>query len=111
MEKHNEQTTKLLELVKENPTLRIFPMVHYEVVAGDDYAYWCGKFERSSVEEIYHDTDRIWIRSEDEDELIENVFDNIETTDIPDDDDARAQAVEIVKNYEWEKVIVLQIGI
>lgn len=111
MEKHNEQTKQLLALVKENPTLRIFPMVHYEVVAGDDYAYWGGTLESVSVDEVYTNDERIWFRSEDEESMIDNVFDNIETTDIPDDDDAKAQAVEIVKNYEWEKVIVLRIGI
>lgn len=111
MEKHNEQTKRLLSLVEENPTLRVFPMVHYEVVAGDDYAYWGGIFESVSVDEVYTNDERIWFRSEDEESMIDDVFENIETTDIPDDDDAKARAAEIVKNYEWEKVIVLRIGI
>ena len=43
----NEHTQKFLELVKENPELRIIPMVEFEVVGGDDYFRWMGAFGES----------------------------------------------------------------
>lgn len=109
MEKHEQYTKQLLELIEQNPGLRVFPLVHWEVCAGDEHSYWSGTFGKSEVDEIYMDTERIWIRSEDEESMIDDVFDNIETTDIQNDDEAMAQAVEIVKNYDWEKVIVVYI--
>lgn len=111
MENHNEQTKQLLALIEENPTLRVFPMVHYEVVAGDDYGYWGGKFERSSVEEIYIDEERIWIRSEDECEMIERFNDLSDYGLLRTDEEAEEWAKEQINNCEWEKVIVLRIGI
>lgn len=109
MDKQNKYTKQLLELIQQNPSLRVLPLVHWEVCAGDEHSYWSGEFGESKVEEIYMDTERIWIRSEDEESMIDNVFDDIETTDIKSDDEAMAKAVEIVKNYDWEKVIAVYI--
>lgn len=41
----NENMIKFIKLVQENPTLRIIPLVDYEVVGGDDFfqvdgIYW-----------------------------------------------------------------------
>lgn len=53
----NENTQNFLRLVKENPDLPIVPMVHYEVIGGDDYSYWLGSFGKAVVGEyaIYND--------------------------------------------------------
>lgn len=50
----NENTNKLLELVKENPDLPIIPMVNYEICSGD-YGYWMASFSTCSVEEYMID--------------------------------------------------------
>ena len=53
----NENAQIFLKLVKENPDLPIVPMVHYEVIGGDDYSYWLGSFGKAVVGEyaIYND--------------------------------------------------------
>lgn len=40
----------MLELVKENPSLPIIPMTHYEVCGGD-FGYWMGKVESVDIRE------------------------------------------------------------
>ena len=41
---------KLLELVKENPSLPIVPMTHYEVCGGDS-GYWMGEIQTVEIRE------------------------------------------------------------
>lgn len=106
-----EHTEQLFTLIKENPTLRIVPMVLSEIVASDDHGWWMGSFGKSSIEEIYLADERIYIRSEDEDELIENEIEDLDAQiDLP-DDVAREKAKEFVDRYEWEKVIAVKIGL
>lgn len=45
-------TEKLLQLVKENPGLPVIPMVETEVVGGDEYVYWMGKFGNCEIREF-----------------------------------------------------------
>lgn len=53
----SENTQNFLKLVKESPDLPIVPMVHYEVIGGDDYSYWLGSFGKAVIGEyaIYND--------------------------------------------------------
>lgn len=108
MDKQNKYTNQLLELVQQNPGLRVFPLVHWEVCAGDEHSYWSGVFGESKVDEVYIDDERVWIRSEDEESLIDEVIDetviSFELTTLEE------HAKKIVDSYEWEKVIVVYIG-
>lgn len=114
MEKHEQYTKRLLELIKQNPDLRVFPLVEWEVCGGDEHTYWSGVFRSSEVDEIYMDEERVWIRSQDEEELVNKILDSsllLEQTYIPlpgVTDEMRAK--KIINEYQWEKVIVVYIG-
>ena len=99
--------TDLLELAKDNPTLRIIPMVNTDVVASDDWAWWVACWSKAEIEEIYQSDERCYVRSRDEDELVEDLLDD------PDEDEELAwkKAEEVVKNYSWKKVITVRITI
>lgn len=111
VEKQKEKISELLELIKENPDLRIVPMVDTEVVASDDYGWWIAEWGKASVEEIYCDDERIYIRSNDEDTLIENLVWNDEFINGLSEEEAIKKAENEVKNYEWEKVVAVKIVI
>lgn len=102
----------LLELVIVNPELRIVPMVDSEIVADDGFMWWVGGWGSASIEEIWSDDERIYIRSDDEESLIEelsdNSFDDPENVDLS-DDEQYDKSKKIVDEYNWEKVIAVKI--
>lgn len=109
MDKQNKYTNQLLELIQQNPGLRVFPLVHWEVCAGDEHTYWSGNFGESKVDEIYIDDERVWIRSEDEESLIDDVIDNSAYDLLRTDEENEEWAKGVVNSYEWAKVIVVYI--
>ena len=117
MEIQNENVTILLNLIKENPSLRIMPMVDYEVVASDDFSSWAGSFGKSAVDYIWNNGERIYFKSTDEKQLIENEVDDIENEvqyfheSHPMWRTIEDRAKERVSQYQWEKVIVVWIGL
>lgn len=70
----NENTQSLLKLVIENPDLPIVPMVHYEVVGGDDCGYWLGSFGKAVVGEYTCYNDRYF---DDRDSFIGEFYDGL----------------------------------
>lgn len=70
---NSEKTEKLLQLIKENPTLPIVPMVDYEVCQDDYNGYWMGSFGSCEVEEYATYGERYYT---DKDELKEDYFNN-----------------------------------
>lgn len=109
MEKHNENTKQLMTLIEKNPTFKVFPMVETDVVLDDIYTHWGGHFGSPSVEEILLTEERYYIRSEDEQELIEKVLDEDEDIEFMNDAYADEYAKQKVSNYDWQKVIVVYI--
>lgn len=109
VEKQKEKVNELLELIKENPDLRIMPMVDTEVVASDDWAWWMASWGSASIEEVYSPDDRCYIRSKDEDELVEQLVWNEEFINGLSEEQAIKKAENEVKKYAWEKVIAVQI--
>jgi hypothetical protein len=69
--KPESNTEKFLQLVKENPTLPIVPMVYYEVV-GEDYGSWVGSFGSAYVGEYTMFYDRYF---DDREEFKEYYYD------------------------------------
>lgn len=106
----------LLELIKQNPDLDIVPMVDGEL-GGDDWSYWMGKWGKAEVDEVYHEDERIYFKSTDEDELVEKQGDNIYDEEYPgskqltdeENEDITKKAENYVKNLPWEKVITVKI--
>lgn len=110
MQIQQENVNELLKLTKENPELRIVPMVDSEIVADDGFGWWVGSFGKAEVNEIFSKGERLYIRSDDEDGLIDELYDN-ELADEPiTDEEALEKAKGIVASYEWEKVITVKIN-
>lgn len=117
MIKHKERIKHLLSLIKENPDLEIVPMVDNEVCGGDDYSTWCGSWGESRVDETYSSDERIYFRSIDDEDLVDQYADNIFDELFPNrmslnDDESEIvnkKAIEIVNNLDWKKVIVVSI--
>lgn len=111
-----ERVSNLLQLIKENPELKIVPMVDNGVCCGDDFSYWMGRWGKAKVEEIYLSNDAVHFSSE-YDELVEKYADNLfdelypERKTLTDDEDREIikQATKIVDELNWEKVILVYI--
>jgi len=74
----NTKILELLKLIEENPALEIMPMVATECVGGDDYSSWSAEWGRAEVDEYYTSDERIYFKSTDYDELIDQYFDNLD---------------------------------
>lgn len=111
IEQQKEKLKVLFELIELNPELRILPMVDSDVVAGDGYSWWTGDWGSASIEEVYGDDERIYIRSDDEEELVEQLTWNEEFIKGLSETEAIKKAEETVANYNWEKVIAVAVTI
>lgn len=111
MDKQKEKLKVLLELIEQNPELRIVPMVDSQVVAEEGFSYWIAEWGNARIEEIYNDGERIYILSDDEEGLIEELAWNGEIINGLSESEAIKKAEEIVSNYKWERVIAVAITI
>lgn len=101
---------KLLELVKENPSLPIVPMTHYEVCGGD-YGYWMGEIQTVEIREYAINkwcVEEAVLFKDDmgaEDRLIEAIAEYKYDGTKEDYDRAEIEAKEM-----WTKAIIIRIG-
>lgn len=109
IEIQNENIKTLLDLIKENPDLPIVPMVESEVVAGDDYTSWLGSFGKAEIDYVWNNGERIYFMNHDYEELIQDLLDEVPPG--IDDEIAEKTATDAVKKYNWDKSIVVQIGL
>jgi hypothetical protein len=119
MSKQKEKINHLLSLIKDNPDLKIVPMVDNEVCGGNDYSTWCGSWGNARVDETYSSDERIYFRSIDDEDLVDKYADKLfyelfpnrmSLTDV-ESEIVDKKANEIVNNLNWEKVIVVSIGL
>ncbi len=103
--RQQENIKQLFRLIKENPTLRILPLVDTECVPSDDYNSWVAQWGTARIEEIWEDNnyERIFQKSYDFDDLVQKAMDEDEY------DLNEEEARKIVNNFTWEKVIVVKI--
>lgn len=107
---------KLVKLSKENPKLKIVPMVDGEL-CGYEFSYYMGSWGKPEIDEVYHEDERIYFRSYDEEELIERQADLIFDEKYPKRNELKEAESKIVfndaeayvENLPWEKVITLKI--
>ncbi|GEM_PF-6167357 len=94
----------LLKLIQENPYLRIVPLVDTECVPGDEFNSWVASWGQSRIEEICEsiNKERIYIKSEDYDDLVDDMM----CLGVETDEEAR----KCVDGYAWEKVIIVEIN-
>ena len=112
IEVQQENVNTLIKLMKENPTLEVMPMVDSEVVASDDYSWWLGKFGKAELDECWQSDERIYFRSWDEEELIEEAMEDISLNpklENLSDEELTKMAEERVNKLDWEKVILVKI--
>lgn len=110
IEAQNKRIEELLKLIKENPKLKILPMVGEDIVADDSYSYWTAKWGNAEIEEVYSENERIYFRSHDEEELEELAFDRLkELNPAWSDSYIEEKLKEEVNDYPWEKVILVYI--
>lgn len=113
MKKQQENITRLLELIKENPELEIVPMVDCECVHHDGYAYWLGEWGTAEIDEYYSsDTDeRIYFKSDDFEELVEKIIGRLsEEYGNFMDEELELLAEDEVNGLKWTKAIVVHIN-
>lgn len=67
----------LFRLMEEHPELPVVPMVDSEVVAGDEYGRWIGKFGDAHISEYYIGEDRVFIRDDDDSGEVEELVTEI----------------------------------
>jgi len=107
----NTKILELLKLIEENPLLEIMPMVNTECVGGDDYSSWSAEWGRAEVDEYYVSDERIYFRSTDSEELVDEYMDNLaeELGEEADDENVEQYAINKVNKLEWIKAIVVHI--
>ena len=109
IDKQKENLNHLMMLIKNNPDLPLYPMVDSEIVSDDSFSWWLGRWGSSSIEDVWNNDERIYIRSEDEYQLIEDLWDSMESNGL-DDDQLRQLAKEEVEQYPWKTVITVKIN-
>ena len=107
LEKQQQNVEHLFNLIKENPNLRILPLVDTECVPSDDFSSWVAGWGKASIEEILerNGDERIYIKSHDYDDLVDEILISAES------EISEEEAEKIVDGYDWEKVIVVSIGL
>lgn len=102
---------ELIKLMQENPTLRVIPKVDSDIVGDDGYSWWSGNFGRPDIEEIYAEDGRMYIKSDDEEELLEKITEGFNTELDLSDEHIYKKAEEELNKLPWEKVITVRITI
>ncbi len=106
----------LLKLIQENPNLEIKAMVNTECVGGDDYSWWLAEFGSAKID-YYWDSEkyeRVFIKSEDEEYLIDEWFDkNVEEDEYKYifGEELEEIAKADINKYGWKKAILVRIYI
>lgn len=102
----NENIEELIRLTKENPNLRIVPMVDTDCVPGDDYSWWVASWGKPAIDDIWNDNEIVYLKSESYDDLVDKVASVFEN-DI--EGNQQELAEKQVNEYTWEKVIAIKI--
>lgn len=112
IEKQQENVKHLLQLVKDNPELNILPMVATECVDSDDASYWMARWSKTEVDEYYAGDERIYFKSIDAEELIDEYMSDMldELGEDGENEDIEQYAVNKVDSLNWVKAIIVHIN-
>ena len=108
----NFNSDEFIRLVADNPELPIMPMVDTECVKDDGYGWWSAGMGIPEIDEYYVEDERIYLKSDDLEELAETFIDNNydeEPYKSMTEEEFEIVAEEVVANYEWTKAIILPI--
>ncbi len=103
LKSQQENIQSLLELIKENPGLKILPLVETDCVPDDGYCSWVNQWGTAEIEEVWHPegAERIYIKSDDFEGLVEELYSK--------SDYSEEYTEKIVNSYDWQKVILVRI--
>lgn len=108
----NKNIKELVELIEKHPDRKVIAMVKFEVVGSDDFSRWLGHIGKIGLEEIYYSDERVYYKSNDWDELLEEIQDNIYIDKREygiTDEELERLAEEEINKLEWQKVIIINI--
>lgn len=111
IEIQKENVKSLIDLVNENPELRILPMVDSEIVASDEFTSWAASFGNAEIDYIWHNGEKIHFKSSDEEELIEKEIEKLSYCGKRWERSVEEEAEMNIQNLPWEKVIAVWIGL
>jgi hypothetical protein len=103
-----EKILQLAKLVQENPELEILVTVDNDI-HNDDYNWSIGSFGISEVDEYYVKDERIYLKSDSWEDLVEQYFNENEFPEDMSDEVALEIAEKKVNEYEWIKCVVVDI--
>ena len=110
LQKQKERLDTLFSLINKHPELRIVPMVATEIIADDGFSSWMAGWGKAEIEHIYVADERIYFKSEDEDEIGENIFFHLEENNPSWSKEYVLEQTELKeKEIPWEEVIVVHI--
>ena len=111
IEIQQERISELIKLIQQNPSLKIVPMVDSEL-GGDDFSYYMGKWGKAEIDEVYHEDERIYFRSYDEEELGEQIFGRLESSNPAwDSPYLEERTKEELDEIKWGKAIDVKIDL
>jgi len=100
---------KLIEFVKENPSMKIVPVTYYEVLGGDN-GYWLGHIESIEIREYainkWGDDNAVVFKDDDYKKLVESIAEWKY-----DGSDKAYKTAEKEVEEMWEKGIIIRIGL
>lgn len=105
----NTKIKELLALIQDNPTLIVLPMVNTECVGSDDYTYWANSWGKAEIDEYYTSDERIYFKSTDYDELVDEYLDGLDNSESVDQGEYDECAKVYVEGLNWIKAIVVHI--
>lgn len=103
----NPKLAHMLDLIRQNPSLPIVPMVDHEIVADDTWGYWMGSWGHASVASYYHGEERVYFYDENdmEDLLVEvKGWDWLDTS-------SEEEKLKVYRELPWIKCIVVYIDL
>lgn len=103
----SERALELVNLIKENPDLEVIPMVSSHCVEDDSYGYWLSKFGCAKVDEYHCSDERAYLKSCDEEDLIEKYTDEYDEGHPTNEEEIERWAKEKVDNLPWKKAIIV----
>ena len=110
LQKQKSYVNQLQKLIQAHPDLRIVPMVDTEILAGEEHMSWMGGWGSAEIEHIYVADERVYFKSQDEEELGETIFFHLEENNPAwSRDYILEQTEEQEKDIPWEKVIIVNI--
>lgn len=105
---------KLIQLMQENPSLKVMCKVDSDIVADDGNAWWLGKINDKYAPEIDEYSvvigEKVIFKSDDDYQgWFEDIYDVDDYKDIPDDEWDDFIRKKVDENAKWEKAIFISI--